>query len=291
VTVLLPLRQRPIGAALRRYREDAGFDQLDAARILDSDRSKICRIEGGERGIRLPELQALLSEYQADNAGRDTLEALARATRDGWWQQYKRVLTAGYVDLLAAESVAAQIMIYAPAIMPALLHADGYARAVATAAHCATPETADIAVTARTPASEPSFATAAPRSQSSSAKLLCASRSAARTCSTPSSATSPSSAALASPFRSCRSPPGHTTETAASRSCSSAPRCHPASSSSTARPRFPWIPPKRWPRPPGSSPGSGNCRSAPRTLPASCGPTARPVACQRLRPPNAGPVR
>jgi transcriptional regulator with XRE-family HTH domain len=250
VTLLLPLRQRLIGAALRRYREDAGFDQLDAARILDSDRSKICRIEGGERGIRLSELRTLLSEYQADDAGRDALEALARATRDGWWQQYRRVLTADYVDLLATESVAAQIMIYAPAIVPALLHAAGYARAVATAAHGATPETADAAVAAATARQQ-----AVLRDSGTAVTVILgeelryASRSAARTCSTPSSATSPSSAATAraSPSRSCRSPPGHTTETAASRSCSSAPHCHPASSSSTARPprRSPWIPLKR----------------------------------------------
>ena len=125
----LPLRQRLIGAALRRYREDAGYDLPEAARILRCDRSKIFRIEAGERGIRLAELRELLDEYGTDKSARDTLEALAQATRHGWWQDYRRVLSAGYTDLLIVESVAAQITIYAPLRVPELLHTEDYARA------------------------------------------------------------------------------------------------------------------------------------------------------------------
>jgi transcriptional regulator with XRE-family HTH domain len=47
VTPALPLRQRLIGATLRRYREDAGCDLQDAARTLGCDRSKVSRIEAG----------------------------------------------------------------------------------------------------------------------------------------------------------------------------------------------------------------------------------------------------
>ena len=43
----LSLRQRLIGATLRRYREDAGCDLQDAARTLGCDRSKVSRIEAG----------------------------------------------------------------------------------------------------------------------------------------------------------------------------------------------------------------------------------------------------
>jgi transcriptional regulator with XRE-family HTH domain len=133
VTPALPLRQRLIGTTLRRYREDGGYDLQDAARILRWDRSKISRIEAGERGIRLAELRELLSEYGADEPGRDTLEALAQATRDGWWQDYRQILSAGYIDLLITESVATEIAIYAPLQVPGLLHTEDYARAVALA--------------------------------------------------------------------------------------------------------------------------------------------------------------
>ena len=47
-----PVRRRLIGGALRRYRENIGYTLEDAARILECDRSKISRIETGQRGIR-----------------------------------------------------------------------------------------------------------------------------------------------------------------------------------------------------------------------------------------------
>lgn len=133
MTPALPLRQRPIGTTLRRYREDAGYDLQDAALTLGCDRSKVLRIEAGERGIRLAELQELLSEYGTDEPGRDTLEALARAPRDGWWQDYRPILSAGYIDLLITENLATEITIYAPLQVPELLHTGDYAKAVALA--------------------------------------------------------------------------------------------------------------------------------------------------------------
>jgi transcriptional regulator with XRE-family HTH domain len=145
---VLPLRQRLIGTTLRRYREDAGYDLPEAARILRCDRSKIHRIEAGERGIRLGELRALLDEYGTDKRARDTLEALAQATRHGWWQDYRRILSAGYIDLLIAESVATQITIYAPLQVPELLHTKHYARAAALVGNGGAEQVADAAVAA-----------------------------------------------------------------------------------------------------------------------------------------------
>jgi transcriptional regulator with XRE-family HTH domain len=145
---VLPLRQRLIGTALRRYREDAGYDLPEAARILRCDRSKIHRIEAGERGIRLAELRALMDEYGTDKHARDTLEALAQATRHGWWQDYRRILSAGYIDLLIAESVAAQVTIYAPLQVPELLHTEDFARAAALAGNGGADQVADVAVAA-----------------------------------------------------------------------------------------------------------------------------------------------
>jgi len=61
-----PVRRRLVGSALRRYRENFGLDLEDAARVLDCDRSKISRVETGQRGIRAFELRALLTEYGID---------------------------------------------------------------------------------------------------------------------------------------------------------------------------------------------------------------------------------
>ena len=51
-----PIRRRLVGGALRRYRENLGYTLGDAARILGCDRSKVSRIECGQRGIRGKEL-------------------------------------------------------------------------------------------------------------------------------------------------------------------------------------------------------------------------------------------
>ena len=60
---LLSARMRIIGPALRRYREAAGYDLHDAADVLGCDRSKISRIESGERGIRCRDRFNLISGW------------------------------------------------------------------------------------------------------------------------------------------------------------------------------------------------------------------------------------
>jgi hypothetical protein len=72
-----------VGSMLRSYREAAGYKLDDAARILECDRSKISRIETGQRGIRPKELRELLTEYSVAAATQDTLTAPATSTPGG----------------------------------------------------------------------------------------------------------------------------------------------------------------------------------------------------------------
>src|SRR5947199_10718002 len=55
-----PVRRRLVGGALRRYRENVGYALEDAARVLECDRSKLSRIQTGERGVRPEGLRELL---------------------------------------------------------------------------------------------------------------------------------------------------------------------------------------------------------------------------------------
>lgn len=89
MTEMASMRRRIVGTALRRYREELGYALDDAARVLDCDRSKISRIETGQRGIRRRELLELLSEYGADKQAQDVLAKIAntRGAR-GWWRPY-----------------------------------------------------------------------------------------------------------------------------------------------------------------------------------------------------------
>lgn len=129
-----PVRRRLLGAALRRFREQAGFTLDDAARILECDRSKISRIETGQRGVRPKELGELLAEYGVDPRRREALQAIARQARQvGWWQSYGDVLEDAYQDYISLESSAAAIWTYEAQLVPGLLQTEDYARAVAAA--------------------------------------------------------------------------------------------------------------------------------------------------------------
>jgi transcriptional regulator with XRE-family HTH domain len=132
--VPLSIRARLIGACLREYREAARLDLQDAACVLGCDRSKVSRVESGERGILPADLARLLDIYDADPEEMQALLALAGADRGrGWWEQYRQVLGPGFQDILAAESAATAIKIYAPLQVPELLQSPDHARTVAAA--------------------------------------------------------------------------------------------------------------------------------------------------------------
>src|SRR5437879_7201052 len=98
------VRRRLVGTALRRYRERLGYALDDAARVLECDRSKISRIETGQRGIRAKELRELLTEYGVGEQEQHTLESIAHADRRcGWWLPCTETLPAALLDYLILE--------------------------------------------------------------------------------------------------------------------------------------------------------------------------------------------
>jgi transcriptional regulator with XRE-family HTH domain len=129
VTGSTPVRRRLVGAALRRHRESIGFPLDIAASILDCDRSKVSRIETGQRGIRARELRELLTEYGVPDAEQDILQAIARVGRAGgdWWRPYGDVLPDAARDYIALESCASDAMVYEPQRVPELLQTADYA--------------------------------------------------------------------------------------------------------------------------------------------------------------------
>ncbi len=126
------MRRRLVGGALRRYRENAGYTLQDAARVLECDRSKISRVETGQRGIRPKELRELLAEYGVPDREQAALVAIAsRGGQRGWWYPYAGVLPGAFLDYVIMESAASEIMTYEAQVMPDLLQTDDYARAIA----------------------------------------------------------------------------------------------------------------------------------------------------------------
>jgi len=133
VTTAPSIRRRLIGAALTRYRENLGYTLEDPARILGCDRSKISRIESGQRGIRPRELRQLLTEFGVPEGEQDVLVSLAGWTRPlGWWDWHPG-MTEHTAEYLLLESLAAEVMICGPQLVPNLLQTEDYARAVLAA--------------------------------------------------------------------------------------------------------------------------------------------------------------
>ncbi len=129
-----PARRRLVGGALRRYRENVGYALEDAARVLECDRSKISRIETGQRGIRPKELRELLTEYGVSASEQLALVSIAsRGGQQSWWHPYADTLSDAYLDYVIMESAASEIMTYEAQLVPDLLQTDEYARAIAAA--------------------------------------------------------------------------------------------------------------------------------------------------------------
>jgi len=129
-----PVRRRLLGSALREYRESLGFNLDEAARILECDRSKISRIETGDRGIRAKELRELLTEYGVPASEQEALLAIAHRGREsGWWLDYRDVLSPDAQDYVIMEIAATEILAYEPNQVPDLLQTPDYIRAVAAA--------------------------------------------------------------------------------------------------------------------------------------------------------------
>jgi transcriptional regulator with XRE-family HTH domain len=129
-----PVRRRLVGGALRRYRENVGYALEDAARVLECDRSKISRIETGQRGIRPKELRELLTEYGVSASEQLALVSIAsRGGQQSWWHPYADTLSDAYLDYVIMESAASEIMTYEAQLIPGLLQTDEYARAIAAA--------------------------------------------------------------------------------------------------------------------------------------------------------------
>ncbi|HXL89441.1 MAG TPA: helix-turn-helix transcriptional regulator [Streptosporangiaceae bacterium] len=129
-----PVRRRLVGQALRRYRENLGYTLEDAGRVLGCDRSKICRIETGQRGIRDKELRLLLAEYGLSEEQQTSLAGIADPRRaHAWCAKYASVLPDAGQDYLLLEASASRISLYEAQRVHPLLQTPEYARALAEA--------------------------------------------------------------------------------------------------------------------------------------------------------------
>jgi transcriptional regulator with XRE-family HTH domain len=126
-----------LGAQLRRLREAAGISAEDAGYEIRASRSKISRIETGRVGLKLRDIEDLLSLYGvADEGQRAEVTTLASRSREPeWWTRYADVLPGWFGTYLGLESAASTIRSFEAQFVPGLFQTEDYARVVTRLGH------------------------------------------------------------------------------------------------------------------------------------------------------------
>ncbi|MFJ6623380.1 helix-turn-helix domain-containing protein [Kitasatospora sp. NPDC091335] len=125
------IRQRRLGAELRRLREQAGLSVTRAGELHGTTQSRISNIESGGYPVSADRVRALARLYGcADDA---LIEALTRMTGGrtrGWWEEYREILPAGALDLAELEHHARSMRIATVIHIPGVLQTSDHARAL-----------------------------------------------------------------------------------------------------------------------------------------------------------------
>jgi transcriptional regulator with XRE-family HTH domain len=124
------IRRRELGSILKALRGERGWTAEQVAEQLGFSPSKVSRLETGQRGASARDIATLCNLYQVDEAQRQRLLDLAREGKQrAWWQP----LNLPYPTYIGLEAEAASIRDYGLGIIPGLLQAPDYARAVVRA--------------------------------------------------------------------------------------------------------------------------------------------------------------
>jgi transcriptional regulator with XRE-family HTH domain len=131
-----------LGTQLRRLREAVGITAEKAGYEIRASRSKISRMETGRVGLKLRDIEDLLTLYGvADQKQRGNVLTLARRSREPeWWTQYSDILPDWFETYLGLESAASVIRSFETQFVPGLFQTEDYARAVTRLGHQTAPE-------------------------------------------------------------------------------------------------------------------------------------------------------
>jgi transcriptional regulator with XRE-family HTH domain len=124
------IRRKELGAILKALRRQRGWTAEQVAERLHFSRSKVSRLETGQRGASTRDINELCDLYRAEEEQRQRMVELAREGKQrAWWQP----LNLPYSTYVGLEAEAASIRDYGLGLIPGLLQAPEYARAVVRA--------------------------------------------------------------------------------------------------------------------------------------------------------------
>ncbi|MFD7990514.1 helix-turn-helix domain-containing protein [Streptomyces mexicanus] len=125
------LRQRRLGAELRKLRERAGLSATGAAARLGVNQGRVSMIETGRSPLSADRVRSLARAYDCGDT--DLVDALAAMTQrqpHSWWDSYRDHLPAGLIDLAELEYHASALRVALVIHIPALLQTTDHARAL-----------------------------------------------------------------------------------------------------------------------------------------------------------------
>ncbi|PJE96721.1 transcriptional regulator [Streptomyces carminius] len=125
------IRQRRLGAELRRLREQAGLSATRAGELHGATQARISSIESGGYPVSAERVRALAHLYSCtDQALIDALTNMTGGRTRGWWEEYREILPSGALDLAELEYHAQAIRIASAIHLPGLLQTAEHARAL-----------------------------------------------------------------------------------------------------------------------------------------------------------------
>ncbi|WP_329497571.1 helix-turn-helix transcriptional regulator [Kitasatospora herbaricolor] len=124
-------RHERLGSELRKLREKAGLTARAAANLIGSDQAQMSNLEAGRVGASAERIRRLAFHYACDDMALiDALVAMATDRTRGWWEDYRDVLSRGFLDLAEAEFHAVAVRSVRIAEIPGFMQTEAHARAV-----------------------------------------------------------------------------------------------------------------------------------------------------------------
>ncbi|TJZ52910.1 helix-turn-helix domain-containing protein [Streptomyces piniterrae] len=125
------LRQRRLGAELRKLRERAGLSSTQAGKRLGVQQARVSMIEAGRYAVGAERVRAIAREYSCtDEKLMDALAGMTGGRTRGWWDEYRDYLPADLIDIAELEHHAHGFRVALAIHIPALLQTVDHARAL-----------------------------------------------------------------------------------------------------------------------------------------------------------------
>ncbi|MFI2241349.1 helix-turn-helix domain-containing protein [Streptomyces chrestomyceticus] len=124
------VRQRRLGAELRRLRECAGLSVTRAGELFGAPQSRISNIEAGNYAVSADRVRALARLYECSNEVLvQALTAMTGGRTRGWWDEYRELLPMPMVEVAEFEHEATALRVAVLVAMPGLLQTPEHIRA------------------------------------------------------------------------------------------------------------------------------------------------------------------